>query len=436
MTIVGVDDYLWITLIQAIDHYLVQSQDLLEFKSNLEEVTHWQKELLANRDDNGGGDNNKDSDMIAETEAKANEKKLRSVLMQCMESMIALHAQFQPAHVIQSLIYLTTFLNKYLTKLFQNSSKKAPKPTKQKLVYSHLACQLDYYNLQQMKYLSYSMLTFVNETLNSPELVAKLVDLYEMSATRTETDTYTKLFETLIERILILILNLNSSRGDELDEDMKKFEKTIANKSLDLLDHTIQLLDSRQFIDVVKRLLKHDLIQLRRRALGLLNNKLRKYEPSESEVSLLITLVDDLLDSIQLENTIVEVEINNQTVLFCLKLLCKRIGEQNSLAFVKVIKYLSENLLEKNLYWKVTDTSKGNLILDNVNLLSSVLLCCGELCLKLKSNALVYLNRIVEFNLNVVDFVRAKLENAIEWKKNDEEELIDEFEGNFKDFSI
>ena len=286
-----------------------------------------------------------------------------------------------------------------------------------------MACQLDHYNQQQMKYLSYSMLTFVNEILTSPELVTKLADAYE------STSTSTTLFETLLERILLLILNLSnaeSNTSSEQPSDMTKFQKTLLNKSLDLLERTIQLLDSRQFIDAVKRLLKHDLLQLRRRALGLLNAKLRRYEPSESDVSLLISLVDDLLDSIQLDAQSVDVEINNQTVLFCLKLLCKRIGENNPLAFVKVIKYLSENLLDKTIYWKEANPMK----LENANLLSSVLLCCGELCLKLKSNALVYLNQIVRFDLDAIDFVRGKLESAIQLKKTDEEELIDAFEGN------
>ena len=216
---------------------------------------------------------------------------------------------------------------------------------------------------------------------------------------------------------------------------MKKFHKALLNKSFDLLERTINLLDSKQFIDVVKRLIRHDLIQIRRRALVLLNNKLRKFEPSERDVSFLISAIDDLLDSIYLDPmevdstdqlvSPVDIEINNQTVLFCLKLLCKRIGEKNPLAFVKVIKYLSENLIDKSLYLKNSEAKS----IINLNMLSSVLLCSGELCLKLKSNSLTYLNQIVSFNLDIMDFVRAKLEDAIDFKKSDEDELIEEFQG-------
>lgn len=286
-----------------------------------------------------------------------------------------------------------------------------------------------------MKYLAYNMLTFVNEILNSQELISKLSILYEeKSEHQSQDDVYMKLFENLLERILLLILKLSQQTAMD-SQDMKKFHKVLLNKSFDLLERTINLLDSKQFINVVKRLIKHDLIQIRRRALVLLNNKLRKYEPSERDVSLLISAIDDLLDSIHLDPmevdsqheqvSHVDIEINNQTVLFCLKLLCKRIGEQNPLAFVKVIKYLSENLIDKSLYFKSAEAKSIN----NLNLLSSVLLCSGELCLKLKSNSLTYLNQIVSFDLDIVDFVRAKLEDALDLKKCDEDELIGEFEG-------
>lgn len=274
------------------------------------------------------------------------------------------------------------------------------------------------------------MLTFVNETLNSPELVAKLADTYE-----TVNSKSSRLFESLIERILMLVLNLSNevAESGDANADMKKFEKTLLNKSYELLERAIQLLDYKQFIQVVRRLLKHELMPLRRRALNLLNAKLRKHEPSVNETSLLITIVDDLLEAIDATATDTEnsheVEVNNQTVLFCLKLLCKRIGERYPLAFVNVVKYVSENLLEKTLYLPMSGSGLRGGRIQNVNLLSSVLLCCGELCLKLKSNALVYLNQIVSFDLDVIDFVRGKLENAINFQTSDEQELINELEG-------
>ena len=128
----------------------------------------------------------------------------------------------------------------------------------------------------------------------------------------------------------------------------------------------------------------------------------------------------DVTDTHQLQQhhtSSLDIEINNQTILFSIKLLCKRIGEQNPLSFVRVIKFLSENLIDKTLYLREYNKS-----IQNVNLLSSVLLCIGEVCLKLKSNALVYLNQIMLFVLDIIDVIRAKLNDS-----EMSDDLVDDF---------
>ena len=415
LEIIGLNDYLWITIIQSIDYYLVQSNDLLDFTNNLEELTSKQLHLLAN-------DDNTSNEAKISILSK-NEKKLRDTLKTCIQSMISLHIQFEPPKLIKSSIYLIAFLNKYFTKLFEKAgrlatSMKVTNTNFNKQVYSHLACQLDNYNLLQMKYLAYNLLTFVTDLLVSEDLIVKMAQIYSSKSTN---DEYAQLFQDLLEKILLLIFKLSQimsqfeQQQTDKDkqsllviQDLKKFHKAILNKSYDLMEKTINLLDSRQFIHVIKKLLKHDLFQIRRRVLTLLNNKLRKYEPNEEETTLLISMIDDLLNSIILENVSglnqVEIEINNQSILFSIKLLCKRIGEENPLAFVKVIKYLTDNLINKKLY--IDDKLK----LNNSNVLSSVLLCIGEVCLKLKSNALIYLNQIMLFTLDIIDLIKSKID--------------------------
>jgi hypothetical protein len=282
-----------------------------------------------------------------------------------------------------------------------------------------------------MKYLAYNLLQFVNDLLVSEDLIANLANLYDENTRSDNTEDqnhYTHTFQSLLEKILLLVLKLTQltslfdqqpqqqqqqqgnvvNKNQLLIDDMKKFHKAIINKTYDLMEKTINLLDTRQFIDVIRYLINTDtsLVQIRRRALVLLNNKLRKYEPNETERSLLMTMLDDLLKSIQLNepNATIDTEINNQTVLFSIKLICKRIGEHSPLAFVKVLSFLSENLIHKSLYFN-TDSDK----IKNVNLLSSVLLCIGEVCLKLKTNSLKHLNQIMVFNLDIIDYIRKKL---------------------------
>jgi hypothetical protein len=278
-----------------------------------------------------------------------------------------------------------------------------------------------------MKYLAYNLLQFVNDLLVSEDLITNLASLYDENNRSDNTEdqnNYTHLFQSLLEKILLLVLKLTqltnlfdqqhqqqqggANKNQLLIDDLKKFHKAILNKTYDIMEKTINLLDTRQFIDVIRYLINTDtsLVQIRRRALVLLNNKLRKYEPGETERSLLMTMLDDLLRSIQLNepNATVDIEINNQTVLFSIKLICKRIGEHSPLAFVKVLAFLSENLIHKSLYFNAENDK-----MRNVNLLSSVLLCIGEVCLKLKTNSLKHLNQIMVFNLDIIDYIRKKL---------------------------
>lgn len=118
----------------------------------------------------------------------------------------------------------------------------------------------------------------------------------------------------------------------------------------------------------------------------------------------------------------IDTEINNQTILFSIKLLCKRIGETQPLAFVKVIRFISDNMIVRSLYLPETPNTGELLNIQNINLLSSVLLCVGELCLKLKSNALVYLNKIMTFTLEIVDVIRKKTGH---FEKNDSGKDLD-----------
>lgn len=184
-----------------------------------------------------------------------------------------------------------------------------------KAIYSHLACQLDNYNILQMKYLAYNLLTFVSDLIVSEDL---LIRLAAEQTNNSNDPAVTDLLQKLIEKILLLVLNLSqvfnvfeqhaaaklnkSTTSVAVINDLRKFHKAIVNKTYDLMERAISLFDSKQFINAINILIKHDLIQIRRRVLGLLNNKLRKYEPTEEETTLLITMIDELLNSMQLNN--------------------------------------------------------------------------------------------------------------------------------------
>ena len=76
MQIIGLNDYLWITIIQSIDHYLVKSNDLLDFTNYLEQMTSKQQQQLTN---------------LSETK-RMGERKVRETLKVCIQSMVFLHS--------------------------------------------------------------------------------------------------------------------------------------------------------------------------------------------------------------------------------------------------------------------------------------------------------------------------------------------------------
>ena len=156
---------------------------------------------------------------------------------------------------------------------------------------------------------------FVSDLIVSEDL---LIHLAAEQTNNSNDQASTDLLQILLEKILLLILNLSqvfnvfeqhaaaklnkSTTSVSVINDLRKFHKAIVNKTYDLMERDISLFDSKQFMNAINILIKHDLIQIRRRVLGLLNNKLRKYEPTEEETTLLITMLDELLNSMQLNN--------------------------------------------------------------------------------------------------------------------------------------
>ena len=312
-----------------------------------------------------------------------NDKKLRETLKSCSQILSTLFNQFNFDSVLQSIIYLIQFLNK----LDYKGQSKA------KMVdYEHLNIKIDEYSTLERKYLIYNVCHLINELLTSTTAIS--IDKQF-------------LFENLIENLLIGIINLSKQQQQVANEDDLKFLKAISNKYYDCMENLILNLNINLFINIIRKLIKHDNMQIKRRILILLNNKLRKQEQyvDENDESIkLLTLIDDLIEEIKLDpqqqqqqKLSNEIEINNQTILFTIKLLTKRIGDKNTIAFMKVLKYLCENLLNKSLYL----ISNEKII--NQNFLASVLLLCGELCRCLKSSCLIYLNQIVTFIFNIID---------------------------------
>ena len=122
---------------------------------------------------------------------------------------------------------------------------------------------------------------FVSDLIVSEDL---LIHLAAEQTNNSNDQTSTDLLQILLEKILLLILNLSqvfnvfeqhaaaklnkSTTSVAVINDLRKFHKAIVNKTYDLMERDISLFDSKQFMNAINILIKHDLIQIRRRVLG------------------------------------------------------------------------------------------------------------------------------------------------------------------------
>ena len=134
LSIIGINNYLWITIIQSFDSYIIQKRD-------------------------------------------EDDKKLRDTLKQCMNMLQAIFVQFEAENILQSSIYLIEFLNDYMNKCMFNMSEGGTLLAKSdiKKRYEYLGdLQLDAYTPINNKYFIYNLLIFVNELLVNEQFQSKL----------------------------------------------------------------------------------------------------------------------------------------------------------------------------------------------------------------------------------------------------------------------
>jgi hypothetical protein len=243
LSIIGTDTYLWVIILQLFDYYFIES------KKNDEK----------------------------------NDKKLRETLKNCSQILANLLNQFNFESILQSINYLIEFLNKL--DYIQEKKKKIS------VEYDYLNIKINEYSTLERKYLMYNCCQLINELLM-------------ISLPRNVTNKE-YLFENLIQNLLIGIINLNKQQQitRSENEDDLKFIKAISNKYYDCMENLILNLNISLFINIIKKLIKNDNLQIKRRILILLNNKLRKqgesFVDNDDESIKLLSLIDDLINEIK-----------------------------------------------------------------------------------------------------------------------------------------
>ncbi|XP_026681875.1 HEAT repeat-containing protein 1 [Diaphorina citri] len=167
---------------------------------------------------------------------------------------------------------------------------------------------------------------------------------------------------------------INKEQAD-VSSAQSKYWAGMLVQCYDILDKINALIDSTVFVNVIRKLLKHKTLSLRKRCLDMLNWRLQQKHIFQQEdlLKLVKPLVSLAVNSEQV--TSIEAQLNQQTALISLKLFVRTIGEEHTDIFIDIVNQLME-VFEKQHEPPVT---------------ASLILCIAEMCSVLKAHTLTIL---------------------------------------------
>ncbi|KAG1661117.1 HEAT repeat-containing protein 1 [Nymphon striatum] len=220
---------------------------------------------------------------------------------------------------------------------FEDSKKKS----KQSKGNTFELFNLDLHSDKQLRHLKFVAVTFICELLSHETFINQVA----------ENEVDLKVYERLIEVILLYIKSISHSVVTFSSEPTGKFWKALVNKAYDVLDKVNGLLPNHLFVSVITNLMGNSVVSIRRKAMEILNSKLQHQIDffSEDEVPILLKLVPKLVEVFSLSHDNTDVAVNRQTALFSLKFLARTYGCENKKEFVQVLNAIMDLFDEDNL---------------------------------------------------------------------------------------
>ena len=177
------------------------------------------------------------------------------------------------------------------------------------------------------------MVQFLSNLLSSPDFINKVAELDS-----DQVDEIRPYYDQLIVELIILIQGTSKNADKYQGKSFGKYWKVLLHHLYDVLDLVNNLLPNGIFLISIKRLIEHDLLTVKRKALDLLNTRLQQRKFSEGDYEDLLTLIDSLLQIIPAKekSETQEQEIVQQTVLITIKLLAKLLASEHPILFKPV----------------------------------------------------------------------------------------------------
>ncbi|XP_066143538.1 HEAT repeat-containing protein 1 [Euwallacea fornicatus] len=289
---------------------------------------------------------------------------------------IQISLQLSGEFSVETMLHTCSCLLKYINDLPDEKEEDMPQ--------TH-SLNLKSYTAKQFRHLKYLIITFVSSLLSSKSLIVKL--------SAKENLHIEGLYKEIIISVLSYIQRTQKVCDSGVNSPQAVYWKTILYHSYDLLDNVNDLLSSRMFLLVIKGLLVHSMLMVKKRALEVLNTKLQSgfsHHKSEDDQELFV-LVKPILMIIEpagLQSTLPsDQETLIQTALLSMKLIVKTLGPNDPERFIQVLDFIS-NILHSG---KVQG-----------NVQASVILCLAELCSVLRGHALPSLTSFMSAFLAVL----------------------------------
>uniref|UniRef100_A0A182PPT4 HEAT repeat-containing protein 1 n=1 Tax=Anopheles epiroticus TaxID=199890 RepID=A0A182PPT4_9DIPT len=322
------------------------------------------------------------------TRSRADAELAMSELSKRMEVALLIAREFEPTVIIQTCTNLIDYLRDLPMEIEKRKSGEL-EPMEVD-VSDATIFNVKTHTGRQLKHFKYSLVQFVGGLLSTVYVINKIAQLNE-----EETLDMKKYYQNLIVGILTYVnavsKMLDKLKEDSADEKIPLYWRAMLNNCYDILESTISLLSADTLIIVVHGLLKHRFLMVRRKVIELLNNKLQYKQDyfSESHHPGLLKLFDPLLELVKhlydeqnVVGTAFERMVIVQLSYIAVRHLSKILTQHDTKKVQSVLAALMEELhgYKKN---------------PNPQILSSLILCIGELCSNLGPYSINFLPKFM-----------------------------------------
>ncbi|XP_014600761.1 PREDICTED: HEAT repeat-containing protein 1 isoform X1 [Polistes canadensis] len=298
---------------------------------------------------------------------------------QRLEFALNISKEFEPKRLLQVCVKLTQFLKDLPIDIEEEKHQKAATPSfRHKHVFD-----VTKNTPKHLRHYKFVLVQFLRNLLSSTDFIGRVAGY-----SSEEVDEIRPHYDALIIE-LVLLIHITSKTADLYHgKPIVKYWKVLLHHLYDVLDLVNNLLPNNIFLISVNKLLNHELLTVKKKALELLNARLQQRKFNEEDHADLLELTGSLLNIIDVnvksENQ--EGEVVQQTVLITFKLLAKLLASKHPMVFKPILELTTELLKTRN-----------------GPILGSAALCVAELCSCLRTSAIQSLNKFVPALINLIE---------------------------------